>query len=239
MLSNFITSILNNRLIIKQNCQLCGQPSSQNGLCPPCYTSLPALRQPACPICAQHAGSAIAPCGQCLRHPPAFDVLYAAAAYDYPLDSLIIACKYGKHATLQGTLAQLMKNIPARLVTTPEIDLVIPLPLASARLAERGFNLPDALARTVAATINSRFNDQLCVRKRNTAQQATLNRQQRLRNMHDAFSVNHRCDGLCIAIVDDVATTGATLDSLARSLKKAGAKRVEAWVLARAFDHKI
>lgn len=239
MLSNFIKSTLNNCSIIEQNCQLCGQPSSPGGLCAPCHAALPALPQPACPICAHHAGSATSPCGQCLRHPPAFDVLHAAAAYDYPLNGLISACKYGKHATLQGALAQLMKNIPASLCTPPAIDIVVPLPLASERLAERGFNLPDALARTVADTIGSRFDDQLCVRKRNTAQQASLNRQQRLRNMYDAFSVKHRCDGLCIAIVDDVATTGATLDSLARSLKKAGAKRVEAWVLARASDRKI
>ncbi|UDM18817.1 ComF family protein [Vogesella sp. XCS3] len=114
-------------------------------------------------------------------------------------------------------------------------DLIIPVPLAAARLRERGFNLPDALARALADTMRVRFDDQLCWRKRNTDSQAALNRRERLRNVRDAFGVKRRCDGLHIAIVDDVASTGATLHSLAKTLRKSGAKQVDAWVLARAI----
>ncbi|WP_231137457.1 ComF family protein [Chromobacterium paludis] len=117
-------------------------------------------------------------------------------------------------------------------------DLVIPVPLANERLAQRGFNQSGELARAIAGTMNSRFSDDLCWRKYNTPSQASLGRAERLRNVRHAFGVKRRCDGLCIAIVDDVATSGATLSSLARALKKQGAKQVDAWTLARAFSPK-
>ncbi|WP_293759619.1 phosphoribosyltransferase family protein [uncultured Aquitalea sp.] len=113
-------------------------------------------------------------------------------------------------------------------------DIVLPVPLANERLAERGFNQSDALAQAIADTMQSRFSATLCWRKRNTLPQASLNRRERLRNLKNAFGVKQRIDGLSVAIVDDVATSGATLSALAEILKKQGAKRVDAWVLARA-----
>lgn len=239
MLSNLVASLLNSCPIFEQHCQLCGQRPTAAGLCASCEAALPQLAIPHCPQCAASAGSSLVPCGHCLRQRPAFDVLYAAYGYDYPLDGLIGACKYGGQAALQGVLSALMPQLLANHPDPAAVDLIIPVPLAAGRLHERGFNLPDALARTVAATIGARFDHGLCVRKRNTAQQASLSRGERLQNIRDAFSVKRRCDGLCIAIVDDVATTGATLDAVAKALKKAGTRRVEAWVLARASDHKI
>lgn len=239
MLSNLVAALIDNCLFFEQHCQLCGQRPCRHGLCPDCRAALPQQAEHGCPVCAADAASHSVPCGRCLRRPPAYDVLYAAWRYDYPLDALIGACKYGRRQALQGLLAALMPALLKQRTSGPAIDLIVPVPLAAARLAERGFNLPDALARAVAVTIACRFDPALCVRKRNTSPQAALGRAQRLRNLRDAFSVKRRCDGLCIAIIDDVATTGATLDALAKALKKAGAKRVEAWVLSRANDHKI
>lgn len=239
MLSNAIAAILNNCLIFEQHCQLCGQRPCAGGVCDACVAALASPAATRCPVCAAAAASSLVPCGHCLRRPPAFARLHAAYGYDYPLDGLIGACKYGRQPALQGALASLLRQQLQSTHERPEIDLVVAVPLAPARLAERGFNLPDALAQAVAATIGGRIAHDLCVRKRNTAPQAALDRRQRLRNVRDAFCVKRRCDGLSIAIVDDVATTGATLDALAKALQKAGAKRVEAWVLARASDHKI
>jgi len=235
MLSNAFTSLLNNCLLFEQHCQLCGQRPCAGGVCPQCIAALPRPAANRCPVCATASASSLVPCGHCLRRPPAFARLHAAYGYDYPLDGLIGACKYGRQPGLQGALASLLRQPLQQVREQPEIDLVIAVPLAPARLAERGFNLPDALAQAVAATIGGRLAHDLCVRKRNTAPQAALDRRQRLRNVRDAFCVKRRCDGLSIAIVDDVATTGATLDEAARTLKLHGARRVTVAVVARAL----
>lgn len=176
------------------------------------------------------------PCGRCQRHPPAFDRLLAPYRYDYPLAEVIHAYKYGKRLELAGILASLFSEFAQQQGTKP--DLVIPVPLAESRLAERGFNQCDALAAALAATLGARFAPNLCWRKRNTAIQAGLALDERRRNVRDAFDVKHRTSGLYVAIVDDVASSGSTLSALALALKKQGAKRVEAWVLARSFSTK-
>ncbi|VEB45810.1 DNA utilization protein GntX [Chromobacterium violaceum] len=153
-----------------------------------------------------------------------------------PLNGLIHAYKYGRRLQLAGALCGLLTEF-ARC-QAPKYDFVIPVPLANERLAERGFNQSSELAKAFADTINSRFSDNLCWRKCNTLPQASLGRAERLRNVRHAFGVKRRCDGLSIAIVDDVATSGATLSALSKMMKKQGAKRVDAWVLARAFSPK-
>lgn len=238
MLSNLCRYIIDSCPLFEQHCQLCGQRATRHGLCEPCRQQLPRHQGHRCPICQAPAASAQAPCGDCQGRHPAFSHLYSAYDYDYPLEGLITRCKYAPSPALQGVLASLM---PQALLHAQNgagyrlPDLVVPVPLAAARLRERGFNLPDALARALADTMRVRFDDQLCWRKRNTDSQAALNRRARLKNVRDAFGVKRRCDGLYIAIVDDVASTGATLHSLAKTLRKSGAKQVDAWVLARAI----
>lgn len=238
MLSNLCRYIIDSCPLFEQHCQLCGQRATRHGLCEPCRQQLPRRQGHRCPICQTPAASAQAPCGDCQGRHPAFSHLYSAYDYDYPLEGLITRCKYAPSPALQGVLASLM---PQALLHAQNgagyrlPDLVVPVPLAAARLRQRGFNLPDALAHALADTMRVRFDDQLCWRKRNTDSQAALNRRARLKNVRDAFGVKRRCDGLYIAIVDDVASTGATLHSLAKTLRKSGAKQVDAWVLARAI----
>ncbi|MBP7581813.1 MAG: ComF family protein [Vogesella sp.] len=238
MLSNLCRYIIDSCPLFEQHCQLCGQRATRHGLCEPCRQQLPRRQGHRCPICQAPAASAQAPCGDCQGRHPAFSHLYSAYDYDYPLEGLITRCKYAPSPALQGMLASLMPQALLHAQSGAGYrlpDLVVPVPLAAARLRERGFNLPDALARALADTMRVRFDDQLCWRKRNTDSQAALNRRARLRNVRDAFGVKRRCDGLYIAIVDDVASTGATLHSLAKTLRKSGAKQVDAWVLARAI----
>ncbi|SCK11104.1 ComF family protein [Vogesella sp. LIG4] len=238
MLSNLLDGLINNCPFFEQHCLLCGQRPTRHGLCQACQHALPWQHSARCPQCQAAVASGAAPCGDCQRLQPAFDRLLAAYDYDYPLDGMISRCKYGPQPALQGALAQLMLTLPQRHADLAVPDLIVPVPLAAAKLAQRGFNLPAALAAPLAATMRAPLSGELCWRKRNTAPQAGLNRAERLANLRDAFGVKHRCDGLYIAIVDDVASTGATLHALAKSLKKSGAKRVEAWVLARAhFRH--
>lgn len=237
-LSNSIRKILNNCPFIKQPCLLCARHEAQHGICAGCRTDLHRLDSPLCPLCAEPQALDLggAPCGRCQRRTPAFDRLYAPFRYDYPLAEVIQAYKYGKRLELAGVLAPLLAEFAAKQQTYA--DLVIPVPLFRDRLAERGFNQCDALGQALAGTLAARFEPNLCWRKRNTAVQASLGRAERRRNLRDAFGVKHRIDGLCVAIVDDVASSGATLNSLAAMLKKQGAKRVDAWALSRSFSTK-
>jgi ComF family protein len=147
------------------------------------------------------------------------------------MDELIHAFKYGRRIELAGPLGRLLAH------STPpipgNIDIVMPVPLSKERLADRGFNQSVELASALAGTMHDRFHTVKCWRKRNTPSQARLGLRERRRNLLDAFCVETRLDGLSVAIVDDVVTTGTTLDALAEMLKKQGANRVEAWALAR------
>lgn len=114
--------------------------------------------------------------------------------------------------------------------------LVIPLPLAPKRLAERGFNQAALLGAQVSKILGLRFEARGMLRVRETPPQTGLNREARLKNVRGAFDCTQRLAGH-VAIVDDVMTTGATLSEAAKVLKKAGAARVSAWVIARATKH--
>lgn len=96
------------------------------------------VRRHALPIVRRGGGSSLVPCGHCLRAAPAFARLHAAYGYDYPLDGLIGACKYGRQPALRGALASLLRQQLQNTHERPEIDLVVAVPLAPARLAERG-----------------------------------------------------------------------------------------------------
>ncbi len=232
MLSNILHKIIDNCSIFNQQCQLCGLVSCAHGICPACLRLLTPLPPDSrCIRCALPL-SAAGLCGACLQHPPAFDALHAPYVFCYPLDVLIHRFKYGRHIELASALGHLLCH--GVTSDTSGIDVVIPVPLAKERLAERGFNQSAELARSLAGTIRSRFDPTLCGRKRNTAAQAGLDLAARRRNLRDAFCVDPAVAGLSIAIVDDVATTGETLSEMAATLKKGGPNRVLAWALSRA-----
>lgn len=235
MLSIWKRRNINSSVFFNQPCLLCARYGARHGLCEGCRGDLQRLDGPTCPICAepQASGDGTVPCGRCQRNPPAFDRLYAPFLYSYPLAEIVQAYKYSHRLELAGVLAPLMAEFAVE--QQAKYDIVLPVPLARERLRERGFNQCDALAAAVADTLSARFEPRLCWRKRNTAVQASLKLDERRRNVRDAFGVKRRLDGLCIGIVDDVASSGATLSALAVALKKQGAKRVDAWVLSRAF----
>jgi ComF family protein len=213
------------RIAFAQDCLLCGAASDDAVLCVPCRNDLPGL--PAgCPVCAM-PGAPGETCGTCLRHPPRFDVTYAAWRYAYPADRLVHALKF--HGRL--ALSQFFACALASRVT--RVDVVIPMPLHASRLAERGFNQAVEIARQFPADISARVVPRGATRIRPTRPQADLPLAQRSRNVRGAFACDVDLTGARVAVVDDVMTTGATLDELAGALKRAGAARVENWVVAR------
>ncbi len=168
-------------------------------------------------------------CGACLQQPPQFDRVGAAFLYTFPVDALVCAYKYGADLSLAGTLARALAA-----VATDSVDLIVPMPLAAERLRERGFNQACELAREIAALRRIPVALDACRKVRHTAAQATLPWSERRRNVRGAFVCDADVSGKRVAIVDDVMTTGATLNELAKNIRRAGASAVVAWVVARA-----
>jgi ComF family protein len=176
------------------------------------------------------AGSSDVECGACIADPPHYDASCAAFVYAYPVDALIQALKYGGQLALAGLFAH---KLHQRIGEAAGVDLIVPLPLHPARLAERGFNQAAEIAKALSRLTGIAMDAQLGRRVRNTAPQTDLPWPARVANMRQAFACEQDLAGLSVAVVDDVMTTGATLDEFARTLKRSGAARVENWVVAR------
>lgn len=173
-------------------------------------------------------------CGACLAHPLPLARCLCAVDYAEPWDRLIVRFKYHGGIDLAPVLAdRLAGAIEAQRDAT--VDLIVPMPLAPRRLAERGCNQAWELARRVARRLGQRADPLTLQRMLDRAPQAGLDRAARRRNLQGVFAVPHGAAvaGRHLALVDDVLTTGATVAEAAQTLLAAGAATVQAWVLAR------
>jgi ComF family protein len=215
--------------LLPQDCLLCGAPSGDILLCAACDRDLPRPPVEACPVCAEAVpGGAV--CGACLASPPHFDATVAAFRYGFPADKLIQALKYQRRVATADFF-----SVSMLAGCRPDGDVVVPLPLHPARLAERGFNQSVEIARPLARTLKLSLELDGCIRSRDTAPQASLPWKERRKNIRHAFECAIDLSGKSVIVVDDVMTTGATLDEFARTLKAHGATRVSNWVVARAL----
>lgn len=236
ILSNPVKCLLDNCLnFARQDCLLCGAGSGSDLLCAGCRPELPRPPAPACPVCAGPTGAGDAPvCGACLTHPPAYDRAFAALSYGFPTDELIQALKYRSQLALARLFAELLCQAVSE---APRPDRVIPLPLHPARARERGFNQAAEIARPLAKTLGIALDTSSLTRARNTTAQAALPLARRHGNVKGAFACAESVADMHIALVDDVMTSGTTLNEAARALKQAGAAEVSLWVVARAAPH--
>lgn len=228
-------SILNYCFRLRQHalpplCLLCHAPAAQGNLCTSCRDELPYLPLEHCPSCAVSSfGGAV--CGQCLAHPPRFDRVVAACEYAFPLDRMIQRFKFSNKLAIGPLLASLLRTAIEH--EAAPADVIVPMPLSSERLRERGFNQALELARLVSRDTGIPVLAQACVRIRHSEAQSDLPLAARIRNVRGAFACVQDFDGQSVAVVDDVLTTGATLNEVASVLRKAGATRIEGWVAAR------
>jgi ComF family protein len=210
------------------SCYLC-RGAAAGVLCAECDADLPRLAAPGCPRCALATRDG-ALCGRCLAQPPAYDGTVAALAYAFPADVLVQALKFRSELALAPFLGGLLAS---RVPRGTRVDFILPVPLSAARLRERGFNQALEIARPVAAATGCALAPQLAERSRDTPPQVDLPLVERARNVRGAFRCTRALPGAEVALLDDVMTTGATLDELAATLKRAGAARVVNWVVAR------
>jgi ComF family protein len=158
----------------------------------------------------------------------------AAVAYEYPWSGLIARYKFGARPGWSQALALLMRSTPWAEPALDAADLVLPMPLSSERLRQRGFNQALELARHLAP---DKTRTDVLLRLHDTPAQSSLPRAARLRNVQGAFGVGpgreRKIEGQRLVLVDDVMTSGASLDSAAQALHAAGAAHITALVLAR------
>jgi ComF family protein len=215
-------------------CAVCRAWQSQR-VCAACQHRF-APPAPRCRRCALRVPGNAGLCGQCLRQPPPFEHAVAAFDYDYPWDGLLAAFKFRNALDLASPLAeQLGHAVEAHAAPRPV--LLLPTPLAPARLRERGHNQAWEIARRLSQRLAVPADASLLLRIKDTPHQLSLPQASRAANVHGAFAVEptrrSELRGKKVAVVDDVMTTGATAAEMARTLLQAGAASVAVWVLAR------
>lgn len=216
---------------LSRPCLLCGVHAGAPIVCAECGTDfLPAARA-RCARCALPLPAAAALCGRCVREAPHFDATLALADYAPPLDGVIVALKFGHRLELAAALGTLLAARARALDLNG--TLLAPVPLAFERQSERGFNQALEIARAVACELNRPLAAGLLLRVKHAPPQEALDRAARRRNVRGAFAVAGAVAGRHVLVVDDVMTSGATLDEIARVLKAAGAARVTNLVVAR------
>ena len=222
--------------INRQACLLCDEPCAGPPLCAACEAELPWL-DGQCALCAVPLPTRGLVCGACLQRPPSFDQVSAPWRFAFPVDALITRFKhqarwpYGR--LLGERLAHHLRHAFVEGLAQPE--LLLPVPLARRRLRQRGFNQAQMLAGWLGHELGIAVDGRLLQRVLETPPQQQLDAATRRRNLRQAFAIATGADvtGRHLALVDDVLTTGATAEALARLLKRAGAARVDVYCLAR------
>jgi ComF family protein len=206
-------------------------------VCEPCVTRFaqPVRRCATCALALKAGISAdIKRCGACIVKPPPLDACLTAVAYEYPWSDCIASYKFGNNPSWAGAFGLLLKSAPSIEYAVDESDLIVPVPLSTARLQHRGYNQ----ALEICKHLNHEKTDAtLLLRIKDTLTQSSLSKSERLKNVNSAFAVEPlralALQGKRVVLVDDVMTSGATLFAAAATLRQAGAVHITAVVFAR------
>jgi ComF family protein len=228
-------------LLLPSSCALCGA-CGDAALCAGCRVQFFSERVHRCACCAvalpESAGSI---CGTCLAHKPAYDATIVAADYAPPVDQLVLALKFGRRLELAPLLADMLRDASLRNRQVPLPSQLTAVPLGQMRLIERGFNQALEVAKPLSRSLGVPVHAGLLVRQRDTSAQSLLHPDERHRNVRNAFLVQGNAIELVrdkhVGVVDDVMTTGETLNEIAATLKRFGAARVTNFVFARTIPN--
>ncbi len=224
-------------IVVPRACLFCGLDAGQRACCEGCFADLPWIDRP-CRRCGAplppgrplpHCGDCRMPLGDCRR-------ILSALDYVYPVDRIIGGAKFRQRLDFAATLGDLLGAFlggPAGLRPTDLPDVIVPVPLHRRRLAARGFNQAAEIAGPVSQRLGLPLCIDACIRVRHTVEQMLLTGRDRRRNLNGAFVARRQLQGLRVAIVDDVLTTGTTVRAVAGAVHKAGAREVQVWTVAR------
>ncbi len=231
------TAALN--LVLPPRCLACGEEvEATHGLCAPCWRKLTFLAEPCCACCGlpfPYELGAGALCGACTRSPPAYDFARSALRYDDGSRGLVLGFKHGDRLHGAPAYGDWMRRAAGILLA--DADLLMPVPLHRLRLLGRRYNQAALLAYAIGKPGGLRVAPDWLLRKRRTPSQGEFGPEGRRLNVAGAFALRRgrSVKGLSVVLVDDVLTTGATVEECARVLKRAGARRVGVLTLARSL----
>ena len=228
-----MTPFLNGTLytILPGVCLLCDAKTNRHlDLCIDCENDLPWLED-VCSICSHPVPRGESICGKCLLNKPTYSRCHSAFVYQYPVDRLILNFKRQQNLIAGHLLANLLGSSLSSCHSPP--DLLIPMPLHKRAQKARGFNQSAELAKVLSDKLKTPLELKQCRRIIDTREQKSLSVSDRVRNVKGAFSLRSGFSGEKVGIVDDVVTTGATINELARVILANGAGSVEVYCLAR------
>lgn len=199
--------------------------------CSECLDSIQYLNNGLCPTCGYPRFNARV-CLGCSHHSPNYNQIRSVAAYTGSIREGLHQLKYQNHLGLGIEFASMLNQLVVK--QNWQIDLIVPVPLSKNRRKERGYNQSALIALPLSLQLECKMDDKLITRTKETQTQVELDKHQRQKNLENAFHVpTNRCIDKNILVVDDVITTGATINDCARALKSAGAKEVYAVSIGR------
>lgn len=217
-------------LLFPRRCPVCGDIVEPSGdlICPSCVFKLSPVRQPTCRKCGKELFSERAEyCFDCSRHERSFESGAALFNYNETAKKSMAAIKYRNKREFLDFYAEMMTYRFRHTIQNWKPDVLIPVPVHPSRRRKRGFNQAEELARRLSKLLRIPVESRLLVRTRKTAPQRELNPQQRLANLKQAFSVNPgRPIPQRVVLVDDIYTTGSTMEACSRALKAAGVQEI-------------
>lgn len=227
---NYMSQVLN--WLLPPNCLQCRSAIKPNSgpVCTPCYIELP-FQGNNCHQCGQRFASDHDYCGRCLNAPPSFDRCFCPFEYKSGIKELICNIKYREKPSLAKAAAQLL----AREIVEQGIELpqaIIPVPMHLKRLRSRGYNHSNLIAKHLSRILNIPHIENLVVKTKFTPTQAGLSLKKRKTNLKNSFELTKTIGFKRVAIIDDVMTTGATAEEIAKILKKNGVDYIQVWGIA-------
>lgn len=224
---------MNNLFRLTSSCILCGDSTNQPiSLCIPCKKDLPVLGNTCVRCGLPMVDSFHGQCGQCQKIPPAIDYSKSLYYYKSPIDYLIGQLKFEEKLSCASILGYLLSGLELEFDEVP--DVIVPVPLHNKRLSKRGFNQSLEIAKPVALKLGIPIDYRVARRTKPTIAQAKLGLSLRNKNIKNCFKIQADTRYKHVLLIDDVITTGSTINELARTLKKTGVETVGVWSIARA-----
>lgn len=243
----WISSFIN--LIYPLSCLICKQPLTplcNKPLCEICWKKIEFIPPPFCPVCGKPLSSVVLAkgglpaetqnqafdCQNCQNYSYFFNKAYSVCIYEGIIKECIHLFKYKRKLSLVKPLSGLMIDFAGKFLDTSKIDLIVPVPLHKTKERSREFNQAKLLAYQLSQALNKQLQDKLLIKTRAIVAQASLPKSKRRKNVQGAFKALTDIEHTNILLIDDVLTTGSTVNECAKTLLDAGAKNVDVFTLA-------
>lgn len=221
------------RMVNSGECLLCGLPAGPHqNLCRHCWQDMPKVPRP-CPLCGLTAPEGQTICPRCLHKPPPWASMTAPLAFRGDARRLLLQFKFNEQLLIANSLVSRLW----RQFNADAVDVLIPVPLHRQRFFERGFNQSLVIARQLGWRLDRPVDHRSLQRIRPTDSQTGLSRSQRQRNLRRAFDYRPQKPWQRVALIDDVITTGSTMEACCHALRQGGVEHIEIWSLARRLKH--